>query len=255
MTDERGDDPLFVYLDDTGQEQGPFPLSTLASWVQGGYFDGTRQVRLADATAFVLVAQVPELAQFLAPAAATGEQAAAATGAGGAGPPEPLNEQEAMLSEYYKTYYEQAFAKAAAEYQEQLRAHEAAAKTAEAGAPPDDGYQVPKPVFEEYAVTGKFAKIHGRFMAEGQGGSEYWAAKGTQVGKLVSHFSSRLLTSSQRDREGRQLDHYYDVEAFNSAMAAGVVEKNAPDKKKAVKKKAKTIPQWMEEDPLEGAFK
>jgi hypothetical protein len=33
------------------------------------------------------------------------------------------------------------------------------------------------------------------------------------------------------------------------------VEKNAPDKKKAVKKKAKTIPQWMEEDPLEGAFK
>ncbi len=63
------------------------------------------------------------------------------------------------------------------------------------------------------------------------------------------------MASLQRDREGRQLDHYYDVEAFNNAMAAGVVEKNAPDKKKAVKKKAKVIPQWMEEDPLEGAFK
>ncbi len=182
MADESGADPLFAYLDDAGQEQGPFPLSTLASWVQSGYFDGTRQVRAADAAEFVLVAQVPELAQFLAPAIGEqqqqgGENGAAASG----GPPAPANEQEALLCEYYKNYYEQAFAKAKADYEEQLRAHEAAAAAATSGVPPDDGYKVPKPVFEEYAVTGKFAKIHGRFMAEGQGGSEYWAAKGTQV--------------------------------------------------------------------------
>ena len=41
-----------------------------------------------------------------------------------------------------------------------------------------------------------------------------------------------LGKGAQADREGRQLDHYYDVAAFNSAMAAGVVEKNAPDKSK-----------------------
>jgi hypothetical protein len=184
MADERGgEEPQLVYLDDAGQEQGPFPLSTLASWVQGGYFDAARQVRSVHATEFVSVAQVPELAQFLAPAIAEAQPDTA-----GGGPPEPRNDQEAMLSEYYKNYYEQAFAKARSEYEEQLRAHEMAAAVA-TGKPPEDGYVVPKPQFEEYAVTGKFAKIHGRFMAEGQGGSEYWAAKGTQVSRLCFCFS------------------------------------------------------------------
>ena len=74
-------------------------------------------------------------------------------------------------------------------------------------------------------------------MAEGTGGSEYWAWQGLQG-----------------DKEGRQLDHYYDVEAFNRAQAAGIVVGNKPDKKKA-KKERNVVPSWMREDPLEGAFK
>ncbi len=45
------------------------------------------------------------------------------------------------------------------------------------------------------------------------------------------------------------------MNAFNSAMSAGVVEKNAPDKRKAIKKQKSVVPKWMAEDPLEGAFK
>ena len=160
------------------------------------------------------------------------------------GAPKPLTEEEAYLSEYYKNYYAQLYAQSAADYQKQVQEYEAAQKQqaekeVEASAPPDDGYQIPRPQFEEYRVTGQFAKVRGRFMAEGTGGSEYWAAKGTQG-----------------DREGRQLDHYYDVNAFQNAMSEGRVQGNAPDKSKA-KKKMKTshVPSWMADDPLEGAFR
>ena len=38
-------DDLYLYLDDEGAPQGPYPVSTIISWVQSGFFDSTRQVR------------------------------------------------------------------------------------------------------------------------------------------------------------------------------------------------------------------
>ncbi len=280
--EEEEEEEQYVYIDDAGAEQGPFPQSSLAAWVQAGHMDGDRMVR-GTKTELIALRCVPELAQFLSTprlvVAESREEKAAGnetgsdqmtgaqlTGAEMTGAPVPLSAEEALLSEYYRRYYEEAFARAAADYKQRLP--DPASETfgsSGAPVPPEDGYQVPKPQFQEYVVAGKFAKIQGRFMAEGAGGSEYWAGKGAQVRFFSrmfreSHFNSIRFNSVfmfflQHDREGRQLDHYYDVNAFNSAMAAGVVEKNAPDKKKAAKKKAKVVPQWMEEDPLEGAFK
>lgn len=179
------------------------------------------------------------------------------------GPPVPRNEAEAYLNEYYRNYYEQAFAKAAAEFEEQRQAYNAANAAAEAetaagskrAPPPDDGYVVPKPDFQEYVVTGEFRKGAGKMVQPGTGGSDHWDNKGLS-----------------RDSEGRHLDAFYDTKQFDrgvlfflqmlfppfdpcSAADAGIkVVKNAPDKKKA-KKEKKVVPSWMAEDPLEGAFK
>ena len=164
------------------------------------------------------------------------------------GAPMPQSEEEASLNEYYKNYYAQLYGKAAQDYQEQLKAYEKAiaaqkeqSKDAAKPIAPDDGYVIPKPQFETYEVTGKFAKVQGRFMADGQGGSEYWAGQG-----------------KQHDRQGRQLDHYFNVQEYQQAMAEGRVVANGPEKSK---KRAKTLssskmPAFMAgDDPLEGAFR
>ena len=36
---------LYVYKDDEGVSQGPYPVSTIVSWVQSGFFDKDRLVR------------------------------------------------------------------------------------------------------------------------------------------------------------------------------------------------------------------
>lgn len=82
------------------------------------------------------------------------------------------------------------------------------------------------------------SKVTGRFT--GVSNDAHWQQKGLST-----------------DREGRQMQNYYDVDAFQAAMSEGKVVKNAPDKKKAKKNKEERgpVPTWMKEDPLEGAFK
>ena len=161
------------------------------------------------------------------------------------GAPVPQSEEEASMSEYYKNYYAQLYAQAAQDYQEQLVAYDEAMAAADQSKPkdgkpsaPDDGYVIPKPQFESYQVSGQFAKVQGRFMADGQGGAEYWEGQGRQ-----------------HDRPGRQLDQYYDVEAHQKAMSEGRVVGNESDPSKKNNKRAKTnVPSFMADDPLEGAF-
>ncbi len=179
------DEGHFIYLDDDGKEQGPFPVSSVISWVQSGFFDGSRRVKRCDVeeSVFVPLVQVPELAQYLpvqSAAAAPAASSSTVVGVVGEEGLVPLSEEERLLSEYYKNFYAQAFAKAAADYQAQLeeytRQQEALKQSQEENSkkrgPPDDGYVVPKPQFEDYRMAGKFSKLHGKFMAEGQGGSE-----------------------------------------------------------------------------------
>jgi hypothetical protein len=163
----------FLYLDDEEHEQGPFPVSSVVSWVQSGFFSGSRRVKKVGGEGeFIPLMSVPELAQFITlssvKSASVGEEGLV-----------PQTEEEEYLSEYYKNYYAQAFAKAAEDYQKQVEEYnrqqellKQQEENKKRGLAPDDGYVVPKPEFEDYRAKGKFAKIHGRFMADGQGGSE-----------------------------------------------------------------------------------
>lgn len=239
----EGEDPSgelhFLYLDDAGNEQGPFPVSSVVSWVQSGFFAGSRRVKKVDEKGeFVALSTVPELAQYLPLVAAAPAVPLAETASSGPSGVAPQTEEEQVLSEYYRRFYEQAFAKAAADYEAQMaeytRQQQLLKEGGEKRERPDDGYVVPQPKFEDYRVAGSFSKIHGKFVTQGQGGSElsiFFIFFFFRFSQFLE-FRYWLGKGAQSDREGRQLDHYYDVAAFNSAMAAGVVEKNAPDKSK-----------------------
>jgi hypothetical protein len=124
------------------------------------------------------------------------------------GPPKPENDEEARLNEYYKNYYAQMYAQATEDYQRKLKEYEEAQaaqnnESTKKRPAPDDGYEVPKPEFEEYRVKGTFAKVQGRFMAEGTGGSEYWASK---VRPLEGDKLRKVTLITCRERNGIEKD-------------------------------------------------
>lgn len=154
--------------------------------------------------------------------------------------PVPQNEYEAYLNEYYRNHYEQLYLQLSAEYENQLKVYEEERAKQEKNQqhPPDDGYQIPQVEFKEYGVTGQFDRVKGRMVAVGEAGDQHFINKGLKT-----------------DAAGRQLNMYYDVDAFQEASAAGLVVKNDADKSKAKKAKSSAVPKWMEDDPLEGAYR
>jgi hypothetical protein len=155
-------------------------------------------------------------------------------------PPVPQNEYEAYLNEYYKNHYEQLYLQLSHEYEQQLKAYEEerARRENQQREAPNDGYTIPQVEFKEYGVMGQFDRVKGRMVAVGEGGDQHWHNKGLKT-----------------DAAGRQMNMYYDVDAFQEASAAGLVVKNDPDRSKAKKAKTSAVPGWMEDDPLEGAFR
>jgi hypothetical protein len=154
------EDVHFEYLDDDGNEQGPFPVSSVVSWVQSGFFSGSRRVRKVGDAEFVALSTVAELAQYLPGIVAPTSSSSSSSNAVG-DELVPQTEEERMLSEYYQRYYEQAFAKAAADYQEQLQRYNEALKQHEEEANkkrdlPDDGYVMPKPSLKTTAWPESF---------------------------------------------------------------------------------------------------
>ena len=190
--------PLWLYVDASGSEQGPFAAWQVAAWYQASQLPPTTMIRhVSDRTRqYRPLSTVPQLGGVAPSAGAAG---GGEGGGGEGGGLEYASTEEARRLDRLlgpgAAHYAAAADIGAGDVAGAAGHHPAATVLAPGALAPGQ--------YKDYAVTGGFSSTTGRFTPQDMAGDNYWKSKGIP-----------------NDRAGRLMNHFFDVDAYQEQMNA-----------------------------------